>query len=59
MKQYHYNSQHFDQHGHKSYNNLSNKGDYHNHVGPQTSTNNPCQMNPVTVIGEPSGQHNF
>ena len=59
MEQYHQNSQHFYHHGHNSYNNLSNDGDYYNHGGPQTSTNNPHQMNPVTVVVEPSGQHNF
>ena len=57
MKQFHQNTQHFHHNGHNSYNNLSN--DYYNHVGPQTSINNPHQMNPVTVVVEPSGQHNF
>ena len=58
MERYHHNSQHFSQHAHNSYNNLSNEGDYYSHGGPQTSTNNPHQMNPVTVIVESSGQHN-
>ena len=59
MKQFHQNTQQYYHHGHNSYNNLSNEGDYYSHGGPQTSTNNPHQMNPVTVIVRPSGQHNF
>ena len=59
MEQNHQNSQQFHQHGHQSNNNLSYEEDYYSHSGPQTSTNNPHQMKPATVVGEPSGQHNF
>ena len=59
MEHFHQNSQHFHHNGYNSNNYLNYEEDYYSHGGLQTSTNNPHQMNPVTVVVEPSGQQNI